>query len=48
MAVAGSHTTVTGGMGVLLVLYPLIDVVASLIDAQGQHGPTRRLLAHRI
>jgi uncharacterized membrane protein HdeD (DUF308 family) len=44
MAVADSHTTVTGGMGILLVLYPVIDVVACLIDAQRQHGPARQLL----
>jgi uncharacterized membrane protein HdeD (DUF308 family) len=44
-AVAGSLTTgVTVGAGVLLVVYPLIDVVGSLIDARGQHGPARRLL----
>jgi uncharacterized membrane protein HdeD (DUF308 family) len=44
-AVAGSLTTgVTFGAGVLLVLYPLIDVVGSLIDARGQDGPARRLL----
>src|ERR671930_1833211 len=32
------------GVGVLLVLYPLIDVVASLIDAQSQHGSARQFL----
>src|SRR5919197_2040346 len=32
------------GVGVLLVLCPLIDVVASLIDAQSQHGSARQLL----
>jgi uncharacterized membrane protein HdeD (DUF308 family) len=37
-------TSVTVGAGVLLVLYPLIDVVASLIDAQTQQGSARRLL----
>ena len=43
--VAGSLTTgVTVGAGVLLVLYPLIDLVASLIDARGQHGSARRPL----
>jgi hypothetical protein len=31
-------------VGALLVLYPLIDVVASLVDAHGQDGPARRLL----
>jgi uncharacterized membrane protein HdeD (DUF308 family) len=44
VAVADSHTTVTGGTGILLVLYPVIDVLACLIDAQGQHGPARQLL----
>jgi uncharacterized membrane protein HdeD (DUF308 family) len=44
-AVSGSLTTgVTAGAGVLLVLYPLIDAVASLIDARSQHGSARRLL----
>ena len=44
---AASHsltTAVTAGAGVLLVLYPLIDVVGCLIDARSQHGPARRLL----
>jgi uncharacterized membrane protein HdeD (DUF308 family) len=36
--------SLTLGAGVLLVLYPLIDVVASLIDARSQHGSARRLL----
>jgi uncharacterized membrane protein HdeD (DUF308 family) len=44
-AVSGSLTTgVTVGAGVLLVLYPLIDVVGSLLDARGQHGASRRVL----
>ena len=44
-ALAGSPTTgATVGAGVLLVFYPLIDVVGSLIDARGQDGPARRLL----
>jgi uncharacterized membrane protein HdeD (DUF308 family) len=38
---AGSLTT---GVQVLLVLYPLIDVAGSLIDARGQQGSTRQLL----
>ena len=43
--VADSLTTgVTVGAGVLLVFYPLIDVVASLIDARGQDGSARQLL----
>ena len=37
-------TAVTVGVGVLLVLYPLIDVVASLIDARSQHGSARQWL----
>jgi uncharacterized membrane protein HdeD (DUF308 family) len=44
---AASHsltTTVTVGAGVLLVIYPLIDVVASLIDARSHHGSARQLL----
>ena len=42
---ADSLTTgVTVGAGILLVLYPLIDVVASLIDARTQHGSARRIL----
>ena len=37
--VAASLTTnVTVVAGVLLVLYPLIDAVATLIDARSQHG----------
>jgi uncharacterized membrane protein HdeD (DUF308 family) len=45
VAVAGSLTTgLTVGAGVLLVLYPLIDAVATLIDARSQHGSARRLL----
>jgi uncharacterized membrane protein HdeD (DUF308 family) len=34
----------TTGLGVLLVLYPVIDAVASLIDARGQQGSARQLL----
>jgi uncharacterized membrane protein HdeD (DUF308 family) len=44
MAVSDSRTTVTVGAGILVVLYPLIDVVGSLIDASGQHGSARQLL----
>ena len=36
--------SVTVGVGVLLVAYPLIDVVASLIDARTQTGAARRIL----
>jgi uncharacterized membrane protein HdeD (DUF308 family) len=44
-AVAEDLTTgVTVGAGVLLVLYPLIDVAASLIEARSQRGSARRLL----
>ena len=34
----------TVGAAVLVVAYPLIDVVASLIDARTQHGSARRVL----
>src|SRR5262249_38896925 len=44
MAVADSRTEVKVGAGVLLVLYPLIDVIASLIDARHSHGTDRQLL----
>jgi uncharacterized membrane protein HdeD (DUF308 family) len=40
-AVSDSLTT---GVGILLVLYPVIDVVGSLIDGRGQHGSARQLL----
>jgi uncharacterized membrane protein HdeD (DUF308 family) len=44
-AVSGSPMTgVTVAAAVLLVLYPLIDLVASLIDARGQQGSARRPL----
>jgi uncharacterized membrane protein HdeD (DUF308 family) len=44
-AVSHSLTTaVTVGAAVLLVLYPLIDVVASVIDARSQQGSARQLL----
>jgi len=38
------QTDVTVGVGILLVLYPLIDMVASLIDVRSQTGSARRLL----
>jgi len=44
---AASHsvtTSVTVGAGILLVVYPLIDVVGSLIDARTQSGSARKLL----
>ncbi|GAB3171799.1 membrane protein [Micromonospora palomenae] len=45
VAVSHSLTTdVTVGAGILLVLYPLIDAVASLIDARSQRGSARQLL----
>ena len=37
-------TGVSVGAAILLVLYPLIDVIASLIDARSQGGSARRLL----
>lgn len=44
-AAANSLTTdVTVVAGVLLVLYPLIDAVATLIDARTQHGSARHWL----
>jgi uncharacterized membrane protein HdeD (DUF308 family) len=44
-AVADSLTTgVTVAAGILIVIYPLIDVAASLLDARSQHGPARRPL----
>jgi uncharacterized membrane protein HdeD (DUF308 family) len=44
-AVSDSLTTgVTVAAGILVVIYPLIDVVASLIDARGQRGSARRVL----
>jgi hypothetical protein len=41
---AMASDSLTVGIGFLLVLYPLIDVVASLFDAQGQQGSARQLL----
>jgi uncharacterized membrane protein HdeD (DUF308 family) len=44
-AVSDSLTAgVTAAAGILVVIYPLIDVVASLIDARGQRGSARRVL----
>jgi uncharacterized membrane protein HdeD (DUF308 family) len=44
-AVSDSVTIdVTVAAGILLVVYPLIDAVASLIDARTQQGPARRPL----
>jgi uncharacterized membrane protein HdeD (DUF308 family) len=45
VAVSDSLTTgVTVAAGILVVIYPLIDVAASLIDARTQRGSARRLL----
>ena len=45
VAVSNSLTSdVTVVAGVLLVLYPLIDAVATLIDARSQHGSARQWL----
>jgi uncharacterized membrane protein HdeD (DUF308 family) len=45
VAVADDLTTgVTVAAGILVVIYPLIDVAGSLIDARTQHGSARRLL----
>jgi uncharacterized membrane protein HdeD (DUF308 family) len=44
---AAAHSLTTGvtvGAGILIVLYPLIDAVASVIDARSQHGSARQLL----
>ena len=41
---AAGADSLTLGVGVLLVLYPLIDAVATLIDARNQRGFPRRLL----
>jgi uncharacterized membrane protein HdeD (DUF308 family) len=41
---ATTSDSLTTGVGVLLVLYPLIDAVASGIDARGQQGSARQLL----
>jgi uncharacterized membrane protein HdeD (DUF308 family) len=44
-AVSDSVTTgVTVAAGILVVIYPLIDVAASLIDAQTQRGSARQVL----
>ena len=42
--VATASDPLTTGAKVLLVLYPLIDAVASVIDARGQQGSARQLL----
>jgi uncharacterized membrane protein HdeD (DUF308 family) len=44
VAAPDSGTAVPVGVGVLVVLYPLIDVAASLSDARSQGGSARSLL----
>jgi hypothetical protein len=41
---ASLRTDVTVVAGILLVLYPLIDAVATLLDARSQHGSARQWL----
>jgi uncharacterized membrane protein HdeD (DUF308 family) len=41
---ATTSDSLTTGVGVLLVLYPVIDLGGSLIDARGQQGSARQLL----
>jgi uncharacterized membrane protein HdeD (DUF308 family) len=41
---AAGSDSLTFGVDVLLVLYPLIDVVASVIDARSEQGSARQLL----
>lgn len=43
-AFATTFDSLTLGAAVLLVLYPVIDLVASVIDARHQDGSARRLL----
>ena len=44
-AVSDSLTSgVTVAAGILVAIYPLIDVAASLIDARSEHGSARRVL----
>lgn len=44
LAFATAFETLTTGTAVLLVLYPVIDMVASAIDARPQQGAALRLL----
>ena len=48
VAFAATSDSLTTGVGVLLVLYPLIDAVASVIDARGQQGSARQLLEANV
>jgi uncharacterized membrane protein HdeD (DUF308 family) len=41
---AVTSDSLTTGVGILLVLYPVIDMAASIIDARGQQGSARQLL----
>jgi uncharacterized membrane protein HdeD (DUF308 family) len=43
-AFATTFDSLTAGTAALLVLYPVIDLVASVIDARNQDGSARRLL----
>ena len=43
-AFATAFDSLTAGTAALLVLYPVLDLVASVIDARNQGGPARRLL----
>jgi len=40
--------SLTTGVGVLLVIYPLIDVVGSVVDARGQEGSARQTLEFNV
>jgi hypothetical protein len=44
VAFAVTSDSLTAGVGVLLVRYPLIDAVASIINARGQQGSAGQLL----
>jgi hypothetical protein len=44
VVIAATADSLTTGVAILLVLYPLIDVVGSVIDARGQQGSARQLL----
>lgn len=43
-AFATTFDSLTAGTAVLVVLYPVIDAVASLVDARNQSGATRKWL----
>ena len=44
VAFATAFDSLTTGAAALLVLYPVIDMIASAVDAGRQHGTARRLL----